>query len=276
MSDAPLERFAELGGIDVTAFVGTSPWRLAATIDVAGLGRQADRLGLAGVCVSHLASVFGFDTRTGNEALAEAIAGDARLWFTPVLNPSEPGWEAELEWALEEGATGIRLTPGCHGYDADHPALAELATAAQEAELALHLLTTMDDPRERHPRYAFTDWSAAEVANFLRLAGAAPVVISGLRTYDWPEVHSCLDHGHDLSGILVDTWRMNGPVAALRMMTEQWGDLLAYGTCQPGQDAVASAYQLATARISAAERLAAAAGNAGRVLGRVAAPRSSG
>lgn len=97
-------------------------------------------------------------------------------------------------------------------------------------------------------------------------SGTAPVVVSGLRTYDWPDVHSCLDHGHDLRRVLIDTWRMNGPVGALRMMSEQWGDLLAYGTCQPGQDAVASAYQLATALISDEERRAAAAGNARRVL----------
>ena len=266
MSDR-LGAFAACRPVDVTAFVGAFPWRLRASIDAAALGRQADRLGLSGLCLSHLASVFGHDTRTGNEELLDITSTDTRFWFTPVINPTEPGWQAELGWSVAHGARGVRLVPGYHGYTVGHPAMAELLAASNDLGIAIHLCATVEDPRERHPRYRIEECGPSDVADFLRAAVGQPVVVSGLRTLDWPGVHSCLDHGHDLRRVLLDTWRMNGPVGALSgMCNEGWATLLAYGSCQPIQEAVASAYQLATAVISPEDRRALAAQNARGVL----------
>lgn len=266
MSD-PLTSFATLQAVDVTAFLGTFPWRLQAHADAVSLTRQADQLGLSGLCLSHLASVFGYDTRSGNEELQRVVEADSRYFFTPILNPTEPGWQAELAWALEHRARGVRIVPGYHGYTLDHPAVADLVTAAKDAGIALHLSTTLEDPRERHPRYAVADCTMAHLADFLRLAHQVPVVLSGLRPGDWAEVDAHLDTGHDLDRILLDTWRMNGPVGVLRTLCEDsLASMLAYGTCQPVQEPVASAYQVATATIDEADRQALAAQNALRVL----------
>ena len=263
----PLASFATWQAVDVTAFLGTFPWRLQAHADAATLTRQADRLGLSGLCLSHLASVFGYDTRSGNEELQRVLDAEPRFWFTPILNPTEPGWQAELTWALEHRARGIRIVPGYHGYTLDHPAVTDLVAAVEDAGIALHLSTTLEDPRERHPRYVVENCTTAHVADFLRLAQHVPVVLSGLRSGDWAEVDANLDAGHDLDRVLLDTWRMNGPVGVLRAMCGAGlTPMLAYGTCQPVQEPVASAYQLASATIDEADRHALAGQNARRVL----------
>ncbi|WP_147918218.1 amidohydrolase family protein [Ruania zhangjianzhongii] len=266
MSD-PLESFATQQAVDVTAFLGLFPWRLQAHADAAALTRQADRLGLSGLCLSHLASVFGYDTRSGNEELHRVVEAEPRFSFTPILNPTEPGWQAELAWALGHGARGVRIVPGYHGYTLGHPAAADLVAAVQDAGIALHLSTTLEDPRERHPRYIVEECTTSQIADFLRLAQPVPIVLSGLRSGDWTEVRANLDAGHDLRRVLLDTWRMNGPIGVLRTMCETpLASMLAYGTCQPVQEPVASAYQLATATIDDAARQALAAQNARRVL----------
>jgi len=263
----PLEAFATQRAVDVTAFLGVFPWRLQASADPAALTEQADRLNLSGLCVSHLASVFGYDTRSGNAELARLVAGEPRFWFTPIINPTEPGWQAELAWALGHEARGVRIVPSYHGYSLGHPAVGDLVTAAQEAGIALHLSATLEDPREQHPRYLTTDCAFSDIADFLRTAHQLPVVLSGLRTQDWAAVASCLDEGHDTGRVLLDMWRMNGPVGVVQTMCESGlAPMLACGTCQPVQEAVASAYQLATATISTEHRQALAAQNARRVL----------
>ena len=264
---SPLASFATYGPVDVTAFLGVFPWRLQARSDAAALTRQADRLELSGLCLSHLASVFGYDTRSGNEELHRVVEAEPRFSFTPILNPTEPGWQAELTWVLAHGAPGIRIVPGYHGYTLGHPAVAELVAAAEDAGIAVHLSATLEDPRDRHPRYVVEECTTSQIADFLRLAMPVPIVLSGLRTQDWTEVAANLDAGHDLDRVLLDTWRMNGPIGVLRAMCGAGlTPMLAYGTCQPIQEPVASAYQLATATIGEADRRALAAQNARRVL----------
>lgn len=263
----PLEHFATLQAVDVTAFLGVFPWRLQASTDAATLTRHADRLGLSGLCLSHLASVFGYDTRSGNEELARVTAAEPRFHFTPIINPTEPGWQDELAWALEQRARGVRIVPGYHGYALHQQAVTDLVAAAEDAGIAMHLSAALEDPREHHPRYSVLPCTAADIADFLRTAAQVPIVLSGLRTQDWTEVHTSLDRGHDLERVLLDTWRMNGPVGVLaNACASGLAPMLAYGTCQPVQEAVSNAYQLATATIDEAERQAAAAQNARRVL----------
>lgn len=259
--------FGDLHAVDVTAFLGTSPWRLPSSIDRSRLSALADRLGLGHLCVSHLASVYGFDTRCGNEALFTATAEDPRLGPTPVINPAEPGWERELSWSAERGARGLRLVPGYHGYAVTHPATRDLIDAARSLNVAVHLTVAIDDPRERHRRFAVDEITTDCVADFLRTATGVAVVLSGLRAADWTEVSTHLDHGHDLDRALVDLWRMNGPVQVIaQLCRDGWSSTLAYGSCLPVQEALASAYQLGAAGISDSERAALAGANACRVL----------
>ena len=79
------------GAIDLIAFLGQWPNRLLSYASVSDLIAMADRYELTGICVSHIASVHGHDTRSGNEALFVAATADERLWPFAMLNPAAPG-----------------------------------------------------------------------------------------------------------------------------------------------------------------------------------------
>lgn len=263
----PLAVFAAQRGIDLTAFLGTSPWRLQASHDVADLTRLADRLGLEGLCVSQLASVYGFDTRSGNEVLFEQVSSDDRFWAHAVINPSETGWESEVSWAAKAGARGVRVLPGYHGYRLTDPVMLALIEAVRGLELPLHVSTILDDARVRHPRYVVDRVEMADIADFLRATDGVATVLSGLRTTDWQIVASHLDHGHDTSRVLVDLWFVNGPTGVIGDLWRQGlGERFAFGTCTPVQAAIATAYQVGAAAISDDQRRDLAGGNARRVL----------
>jgi predicted TIM-barrel fold metal-dependent hydrolase len=265
--DALLAPFIAQRPVDLTAFIGTSPWRLQAKATAADLSAMADRLNLTAVCVSHLASVFGFDTRSGNEALYEAVAADARLWPFAVLNPTEPGWTRELTQAIDHRARGIRLVPGYQGYHLRDHGVADCVDAAADAGLPIQLCARLDDARLRHPRYAVRDLASDEIAEFLRAARRSSIVISGLNRAEWSAVTPHLNKGHDLSRVVLDLWFVNGPLAAVQRLCESGGSVRwAYGSCAPLQTAEATAMQLATALISDTDRSALCRDNALHVI----------
>lgn len=262
-----LAPFAAEHPIDVTAFVGGWPFRPQARADGRALSRLADELGLAALWVSHLDSLFGFDTRSGNEALLRETADDPRLVPFAVLDPTAPGWETELEWAVRLGCRGIRLTPGYHGYRLSHPALAELVEAVGRAGLVLHLCVRLEDARVRHPRYLVTEPSRAEVAEFVRaLPAGQPTVLSGLNLADAEEIGR---HLGDVwpDQVALDLWFVNAPLAAVQKLCDAGlAGLFCFGSAAPLQTPHATALQLVTARIPDADRAALCRGTAARLF----------
>lgn len=247
--------------IDTTAFLGQWPWRLQVSADAASLGALASRVGVSSLWVSHLASVFGFDTRSGNEALFDAA--DERLVPFAILNPSEPTAVKELAWAVANGARGVRLTPGYHGYQLSDPRAAELVAAVGEAGLPLHVCARLDDERLRHRRFHADDVPLHELAELIRSRPRQPMVLSGLKASEWDEVRAHLDAGTDLSRVVVDLWFVNGPVGVIARLD---ADQYAYGSATPVQSALATAAQLATAAIPADDLRKLTRGNAERLL----------
>lgn len=266
-AEDPLAIFATQRAVDLTAFVGTWPWRLQATAGPARLIELADRLGLEGLCVSHLASVFGFDTNAGNEALWQAAADDDRLWPFVIINPSEPGWTEELERATRNGARGIRLVPAYQGFPLSEPAVADLFEAADGLGLPVQVCLNLDDERVRHPRYAVDSVDSASIAELIRARAGRRIGLSGVKYTDWPEIAAHLDHGHDLSRVLVDLWFSNGPVGVLGELCRNGLDpLFGFGSCHPVQESVATAYQLGAADVDQDQRNRLCGGNARRWL----------
>lgn len=248
--------------IDTTAFIGQWPWRLQVSADAASLGALADRLGLGSLWVSHLASVFGFDTRSGNEALFEAVEADDRLVPFAILDPVEPTASKELAWAVANGARGVRLTPGYHGYQLSDPCAAELVAAVGEAGLPLHVCARLDDERLRQRRFLADDVPLHELAELVRAHPGQPMVLSGLKASEWNEVHAHLG-ATDLSGVVVDLWFVNGPVGVIAQLD---ADRYAYGSATPVQSPMATAAQLATAPLPADDLHNLCRGNAERLL----------
>ncbi|TMV43597.1 hypothetical protein FE783_34965 [Paenibacillus mesophilus] len=263
-----LEPFAAQRAIDLTAFIGQWPTRLQIRMDTAELSAMADRFGLEGVCVSHIASIFGFDTRSGNEALFKETSDDGRLWPFAILDPTEPGWELELDWAIREGARGVRLVPGYHCYSLLHPEASRFAHAVAAAGLPLHVCVRLEDERLRHPRLQTMAVPYHELAEFIRPHPAVPIVLSGLRYQEWYSISAHLNDGEIADRVLLDMWFTNGPIAAVADICQSdVSARIGYGSCAPIQTPEATVLQIAAAAIGEESRAALSRGNAARVFG---------
>ncbi|MEF3302679.1 amidohydrolase family protein [Paenibacillus sp. GYB003] len=263
-----LAPFAAERAVDLTAFIGQWPFRLPVRASAGDLSAMADRLGLGALCVSHIASIFGFDTRTGNEELLRETAGDERLLPFAIVNPAEAGWERELDWAAGAGARGIRLVPGYHRYGLAEAAAAGLVDRLARYGLPLHLCVRLEDERLVHPRYPVVPVPFHEVAELLRRAGELPVILSGLRASEWKSVAEHLNDGEQADRVLLDLWFANGPIGVVASLCRgnAW-TRFGYGSCAPIQVPEATALQLAAADIAPERRAALCRGNAAALLG---------
>lgn len=257
-----LDGFRDLRAIDVTCHLGQWPYRLAAAASADDLRDHARRHGLRGLWVSHLATLTGFDTRTGNEELLRAC-GDDPL-FTPfaVVDPGAPGWRREVDWAAGAGFRGIRLAPGDHG--SPPMSLLPVLEAAAGLGLPVQVLVRLDDARVRHPRSPARDPEMHELADLVRRAPAHPLVLSGLNHGDWRELSRHL--GDDVPAwVRADLWHVNGPTFVPDEWAAEPGRRL-FGSGYPVQTPEATMLQLAAAAMPEETRRRIAAGNAEEIV----------
>ncbi|BBI36276.1 amidohydrolase family protein [Cohnella abietis] len=262
-----LDRFTRYGAIDLLAFVGQWPDRQALRADAGELTDMADRLGLRAICVSHLSSVLGHDTRTGNEELFAAVSKDVRLWPFPIVNPLEAGWKEELDWAVSMGARGIRLVPGYHGYGLREDGVQELLDEVGKHQLPLQICTRLQDERLQHRLLLVDAVNLHELAELIMAANGHPLLISGLRDQERDLVMRNVASDSKIHQVLFDLWFCNGPLAVIASICRAGlAQSYAYSSCTPLQTAEATALQLASGDIEEEERIDLIYGNAMRLF----------
>lgn len=261
------DRFAGQAPIDLLAFIGQWPARLQSYAAAEELLVMADAWCMTGLCVSHMASIFGHDTHAGNEALFKETAKDARLLPFPILNPLEGYWQDELNWVIQCGAIGVRLVPGYHRFDLLDQSVKEWMAAVKEAKLPLQICARLEDDRLQHPFLQAIPVPLHKLAAVLVKLQGHPVMVSGLRDKEWENTMQLLPSGVDRRMMFCDLWYGNGPIAMLSSLCARGEDAsFAYSSCTPIQTAEATAYQLDQAAISEKERYAFSRGNALRFL----------
>lgn len=257
-----LREFAALGATDTTCFLGQWPHRLSAAADADALRAHAARLGLRVVWVSHLASLFGFDTRTGNEAVLAACADDPLFRVFATIDPRDATWEDDLQDAADAGAVGVRVAPGFHRYEVSR--VRPVLDACAERGLPLQLIARLDDARVRHPLSPAVDLEVHRIADLVRDSPAHPLLLSGLNRADWIELHRHL--GDDAPPWLrLDLWHVNGPTHVADRLgddPQRW----VFGSGFPVQTAEATALQLAASALSTDALRAIAVENAAALL----------
>lgn len=259
---ALLAGFGGLEAIDTTCHLGQWPYRLAAAAEVDDLRSYALRHGLRALWVSHLATLTGFDTRTGNEELLRACDGDPLFRLFALVDPAAPTWRRELTWAADAGFAGVRVAPGDHGTAP--AALAPILDEAAGLDLPVQILCRLDDARVRHPRSPARDPQIHELADLVRDAPARPLVLSGLNRLDWMELSRHL--GDDVPGhVRLDLWHVNGPT----FVGDTWGESpgrWVFGSGFPVQVPEATMLQVVAAGLDDAARARIAAGNAAEIV----------
>lgn len=260
--------FRELGAVDLMVFQGQWPFRHQSQSNMTNLIEMCDKFGLSGMCVSHISSIFGFDTRSGNEVLLEDSLIDERLWPFVILNPDLQDWRQELTWAISKGARGVRLVPGFHKYQLGDTRSIELLNELIALQLPLQICVRLQDMRLQHPHFIVEDVQLHQLAAFIAsAANRLPLLISGLNKPEWDALHVHLNDDLARTHLYGDLWFINGPLAVVSQMCKLgYGDQLTYSSCYPIHTAGATAMQLMAANISDAERSSLSSLNARRFL----------
>ncbi|MGN7977993.1 hypothetical protein ACTJJ4_10490 [Microbacterium sp. 22195] len=243
-----LSSFSELDATDTMCHLGQWPYRLSAAADAGALRTYGKRHGLHAIWVSHLAALFGFDTRTGNEAALAACAGETLLRPFAVIDPSEPGWRQELEWAADAGAEGVRVAPGIHHYDV--ALVTEVIDACARHDLLVQVIVRLDDARVRHPSSPARDLEVRDLAELVRSLPSSPLHLSGLNLAEATELSRHL--GDDIPpGLRLDMWHLNGPTGVVSDPSAPLGDRRVFGSGFPVQTPEATMLQIASAGLPA-------------------------
>lgn len=261
------EPFVQIGAIDTNAFIGQWPFRHAVRADRQYYTTMSERLGISQYYISHIAAIFGHDTRSGNEALLAETKDDARLRPFVILNPCEPGWEQEMEWAKASGACGIRLVPGFHDYELTDSRALQLLAVARTYRLPIIVTARIQDERLQHPRYQASPLTPTSIAEFIAAGTNHPLLISGLNYVQCMALRPHFNTGQSTDHVVFDLWFTNSPVGIIEdICNSGYSDKFAYSSCSPIQVAEATALQLATAGITDEQRYALCRGNAERFL----------
>ncbi|PRB13264.1 amidohydrolase family protein [Microbacterium sp. MYb62] len=257
-----LRAFADLGATDTTCFLGQWPYRLSAAADAPALRAYADGLGLRSLWVSHLASLFGFDTRSGNEAVLAACAGDPLFRVFATIDPRDAAWLDDLDDAVDAGAEGVRVAPGFHRYEV--ASVRPVLDACVERGLPLQLIARLDDARVRHPLSPAIDLDVHRIADLVRESPAHPLLLSGLNRADWIELNRHLGDAAP-EWLRLDLWHVNGPTH----VADRFGDdpeRWVFGSAFPVQTAEATALQLAASTLPVEALQAITSGNAAAIV----------
>ncbi len=192
--------------LDASAWVGIWPFTAVRSTSLADLVRDLREAGISGAAISPLNAVLGPDPMLANrDLLAETEAFDAGGFVTrivPVLDPSLPGWERDLEQlSTSKRVGGIRIVPNYHGYDVDGREAIAVAKAVEGHGLPLCVQVRMIDERAHHPLMKVPGVPLDGVA---RLAAAVPdarILVGGAFTSELAAIAASANVFVELSSI---------------------------------------------------------------------------
>ena len=170
---------------DSHVWLGRWPYGpLAATRSEQILSKM-DELGVERAVLSAPQALLYKDVHRSNEELVEeAGRNGARFILAATLNPSEPGWEKDLEEARSWGMRALNLHPNYHGYDVVSPAAQEIARAAAAMGWPVIITVRMQDERQQHRLGRVAPVPVPAIANALRALPGIRFLVRGLSYFE--------------------------------------------------------------------------------------------
>ncbi|MHC5036459.1 MAG: amidohydrolase family protein [Planctomycetota bacterium] len=138
--------------VDANAYLGPYPFRRLPVTEAEGLLALMDRAGIDRAAVASVPSVFYRNAAAGNgDLLAQTAPHGKRLLPLVTLDPTYPGWEADLQGAIgNPRVAGVRVYPNHHGIPVEGEPMKALALRLAEESLPLFLAVQFEDWRQRH------------------------------------------------------------------------------------------------------------------------------
>lgn len=249
--------------VDVSAFLGTYPFRQLRTTSARDLLAEMDRLRITQAWVGHLAAPWHRDPREANDALvAETRIAADRLIPVPTVHPGLPQWPADVAAAAEAGAPAVRLYPMQQGLNPAGREVEEAVRVATEHELAVVLTVRFEDLRQRHPLDAAGDLPAAAVRGLARLDPDARLLVTHADRSFVEEVHFGLTPDEAETVLWECSWIWGAPFDDFAAVLETVGDRrFTFGTGLPLRIGEGTIAKLDLLEASASRRARIAVGN---------------
>lgn len=136
-----MERF------DCNCFTGNWPFFKVRYNTVEKIRALHQRISITGGFISACESIFYQDPYEAELALARELEGTP-YYHTMILNPTLPGWQADLKRGVEElHIKAVRLMPTYHKYALSEPVVNEVCAAVKAYGLPLLLTLRLRDER---------------------------------------------------------------------------------------------------------------------------------
>ena len=174
---------------DVSAFLGAYPWRKVPGTSAAAVLAAMERTAIDAAWVSHLPSFYWRDPMEGNAWLYETADRSDRLAAVPAIHPGFPGWEQELDRAVQAGVPAVRADPTWYGIDARGAEMTRLAEACGSLGMPLMLAVRLEDGRQRHPNDRIEELPPWAVRSLIRSSPSLRLVVTHAERAFIEEVH---------------------------------------------------------------------------------------
>jgi len=173
--------------IDANAYVGEWPFR-GLDASAAAVVERMDAHDIDRAVVSALQAPMYKNPQVANRELVEDLEGhEDRFVPFATLDPTYPGWDTDLEEAVEElGMRGVRLFPAYHDYLLSEDPVIEFARACADRDLPVMICAVLQDQRQRHPRIelrevgrkSYTDTQVDAMLELLRESPDTDVIVA--------------------------------------------------------------------------------------------------
>ncbi len=135
---------------DANVWLGNWPFRDLKNQDAPALSSRLLELGIDRALVSPCEGVFYRNPDEANTLLLDRLQGVAGLHPAVIVDPSLPGWEADMDRYVDAGVRACRLLPGYHSYSLTSDAAASFLL--RHPEILVILQVRVEDERSQHPR----------------------------------------------------------------------------------------------------------------------------
>lgn len=156
--------------------------------------------------------------------------GPGLLRPVAVINPTLPGWQADLEDCQQLEIQILRLMPGWHGYDLSSPHFRQLLQSAQQARMLVQICLRLEDPRIQHTLLQIPDIDASPLLAPEITAIGCPLMLLNALASTTPDLAARLAAN---AGIGFDIAMLEGLAGLERLTTTLPGNRIHYGSYSP-------------------------------------------